>query len=189
MKKRKVSFALTLIVMITMSLHSQVALKTNVLMDALRLPNIGAEVGLNKKLTIDASVYYNPWKFSDRKQFKLLMAQPELRYWLCDKFNGHFFGTHLLGGVYNIMGIKPLFALWDDMKEYRYRGHFWGGGFSYGYQFILGKHWNAEATVGFGYAYVTYRKYPCTTCGELIEKSHKNYWGPTKAGLSLIYLF
>ena len=182
---------ITMVCLLTFSLYmqGQVAVKTNVVMDAFRLPNLGVEVGLSKKLTLDVPVYYNPWKFSDTKQMKLFMVQPELRYWLCDKFNGHFFGAHLMGGAYNTKGIKPPFALWDDMKDFRYKGRFYGGGVSYGYQFILGRHWNLEATVGVGYAYVTYKKYECSDCGEQLEKSHKNYFGPTKAALSLIYLF
>ena len=39
------------------------------------------------------------------------MVQPELRYWLCDKFNGHFFGFHLMGGAYNTTGIDLPFLL------------------------------------------------------------------------------
>ncbi|MFR7875400.1 MAG: DUF3575 domain-containing protein [Butyricimonas paravirosa] len=36
---------------------------------------------------------YNPWKWSGIK-FKHWLVQPELRYWLCDQFSGHFFGVH-----------------------------------------------------------------------------------------------
>lgn len=167
----------------------QVAIKTNLALDALRIPTLGVEVGLSNKLTLELPVVYNPWKFSSEKQFKLLIAEPEIRYWFCESFNGHFMGTHLLAGVYHTKGVSPPFALWSDMKEYSYKGEVYGAGISYGYQFLLGHHWNLEATVGIGYAYVKYKKFPCTNCGEMIEKSHKNYFGPTKAALSLIYLF
>lgn len=182
---------LTTLICLSMAcyMNAQLAVKTNVPMDALRMPNLGAEVGLAPRWTLDASFYYNPWKFSDDKQHKLLLVQPELRYWLCDTFNGHFFGLHLMAGSYNTMGIKPPFGLWDDMDTFRYKGRFYGGGISYGYQWILGRHWNLEATVGFGYNYVTYRKYECKHCGKQIDKGNKNYIGPTKAAINLIYLF
>lgn len=77
----------------------------------------------------------------------------------------------------------------DDLKDFRYKGHFYGGGVSYGYQFVLGRHWNLGATIGLGYAYVRYKKYECEECGDMLEKSNKNYWGPTKAALNLIYIF
>ena len=117
------------------------------------------------------------------------MVQPELRYWLCDKFNGHFFGVHGMVGNYQTTGIDLPFSVFDDLDKYRYKGNFYGGGISYGYQFILGRHWNLEATIGVGYAYVDYKKYECKECGKQVEKSNKNYFGPTKAALNLIYLF
>lgn len=93
-------------------------------MDAVAIPNLGVEVGLSKKLTVDIPFYYNPWKYSDNKMLKLVMVQPELRYWLCDKFNGHFFGFHLMGGAYNTTGIDLPFSPFDDLKDFRYKGHF-----------------------------------------------------------------
>ena len=61
-------------------------------------------------------------------------------------------------------------------------------GISYGYSWILGKRWNIEATIGFGYAYSNYDKYDCATCGRFKGSQDKHYFGPTKAGISLIYI-
>ena len=58
------------------------AIKTNALYWATTTANLGFEVGLSKKLTLDVSGNYNPWKFSDHKQIKHWLVQPELRYWL-----------------------------------------------------------------------------------------------------------
>ena len=60
---------------------------------------------------------------------------------------------------------------------------------TYGYQWILSRHWNVEAAVGVGYDYIKYKKYPCETCGTVEEQGHKNYFGPTKLALSLMYVF
>lgn len=169
---------------------AQIAVKTNVPLDALRLPNAALEVGLTRKFTADLTGYYNPWKFSDGKQHKVMLVQPELRYWLCDAFNGHFFGLHFMGGVYNTMGFEPpLFPLWDDMEDYRYKGWFAGAGLSYGYSFVLDRHWNLEATLGFGYNYVDYQKYECKNCGDKLDEGDTHYIGPTKAAINLIYVF
>ena len=62
-------------------------------------------------------------------------------------------------------------------------------GVSYGYQWILAKHWNLEGNIGVGYARVKYEQFECKTCGEKVSEGHKNYLGPTKAAISLIYLF
>ena len=36
-------------------------------MDALKIINLGAEVGLSKKLTLDLYANYNPWTYKDQK--------------------------------------------------------------------------------------------------------------------------
>ena len=81
------------------------AIKTNALYWATSTPNLGFEVGLAKKLTLDISGNYNPWKFGDDRQIKHWLVQPELRYWLCERFNGSFFGLH---GHYGEMNVSNL---------------------------------------------------------------------------------
>lgn len=65
-----------------------VGIKTNVLMDITKTINLGAEIGLSKKSTLDLYANYNPWEDSNNKMFKMLAFQPEYRYWFCDRFNG-----------------------------------------------------------------------------------------------------
>ncbi len=42
----------------------------------------------------------------DEARFKHWMVQPEARYWLCEKFNGHFLGVHAHYADYNVGGLK-----------------------------------------------------------------------------------
>ena len=81
------------------------AIKTNALYWATSTPNLGFEVGLAKKITLDVSGNYNPWKFGDDRQIKHWLVQPELRYWLCERFNGSFFGLH---GHYGEMNVSNM---------------------------------------------------------------------------------
>lgn len=202
---KRVLISLVCLIVSTL-MYGQVALKTNVAMDAIALPNVGAEVGLSKKLTLDVPVYYAPWKSymwknDDKKFMKLFMVQPEIRYWLCDKFNGHFFGLHGMGGAYHTTGVgnpplwinSPLDEFYTDEKgekyQLRHKGEFWGFGLSYGYQYILGRHWSIEGTIGVGYARVTDKQYECVDCGDYVGKKNHNYFGPTRAALNLIYVF
>lgn len=159
------------------------AAKTNLLYWGTTTPNLGFEIGLSKKYTLDISGGYNPWTFSDNKKLKHVLVQPELRYWTCERFNGHFFGLHAHYAHFNISDIK-----WLGTEDYRYQGNLYGGGFSYGYHWVLSNRWSLEATIGLGYAYIDYGKYDCGNCGEKIKDSHRNYWGPTKAGINLIYI-
>lgn len=159
------------------------AIKTNALYWATTTPNLGIELGLSKKVTLDISGNYNPWNFGDNKKLKHWLVQPELRYWLCERFNGHFFGLHGHYAEYNVANIKAL-----GLENYRYEGSLYGGGISYGYHWILNNRWSIEATVGVGYAYLDYDKYKCETCGTKLKEDTKNYWGPTKAGINIIYI-
>lgn len=161
----------------------RLAIKTNALYWATTTANLGLEVGLGKALTLDISGNYNPWKFSNYKQIKHWMVQPELRYWLCERFNGHFFGLHAHYADFNVSNLN-IFGL----GHYRYQGNLYGAGISYGYQWILNKRWSMEATIGVGYARVNYDKYICGHCGSKLDNGHKNYFGPTKAAINIIYI-
>lgn len=144
--------------------------------------NLGFEVALAKKLTLDVSGNYNPWKFSKDRQIKHWLVQPELRYWLCERFNGSFFGLH---GHYADVNMSNLDIF--GLGNYRYDGKIYGAGISYGYHWILKNRWSMEATIGAGYARLDYDKYACGKCGEKLGHNNKNYFGPTKVGLSIIY--
>lgn len=164
------------------------AVKTNLLSDLSTTMNLGGEFRLSDYLTLDVLLSYNPWEFPNNKKIKHLSVQPELRYWIYEPFNGHYLGSHLIYSNYNVGGLDLPLGIFSSLKNYRYRGFGYGLGFSYGYQWILSSRWNLEATFGFGYMYLDYSRYECKVCGKKIDDSHKNYFGPTKVGISLIYL-
>ena len=64
--------------------------------------NLGLEIGLAKKWSLDLSGNYNPWKFNDEIRMRHWGVQPELRYWLCERFIGHFIGLHGHYAKYNV---------------------------------------------------------------------------------------
>lgn len=176
------------------ALCQDVGVKSNLLADVLLNPNLGVEIGLASKWTLDVSGEFNAWTLSHDRRWKHWAVQPEARYWFCDRFSGHFVGVHAHGGQYNIGGIdgKINFLGTDarKLKDTRYQGWFVGAGVSYGYAWILGRHWNLEAEIGIGYSYTRYDRFRCAGCGKKIEsgKSH-NYVGPTKTAVNLVYLF
>lgn len=159
------------------------AVKSNLLYDATATINLGVEAGLGRRVTLDVSGNYNPFHFGNA-QWKHWLIQPEVRYWLCERFNGHFFGLHGHYAEYNVGGIN----FNETFHHNRYQGHLWGAGISYGYQWLIGRRWNLEATIGVGYARLWDKKYPIAPCGEVIRTRHRNYFGPTKIGLSIIFI-
>ncbi len=188
MCKIKYFFGLLFFGLVSLTVQAQhLNIKTNLLYDATATINLGLEMGLGKKTSLDVSGNYNPWTFSDERKWKHWLVQPEFRYWLCERFNGHFFGIHALGGQFNFNNIELPFDLYPGLKDYNYQGDFIGAGLSYGYQWMFGNRWGLEATLGLGYIYVKYDKYSCATCGTKLEEGNENYFGPTKAGITLIY--
>ena len=268
-----VVMALMLIGSARQSVAQDMALKSNLLYDATTTINLGYEVALNHKTTLDIWVNYNPWTLgrkwvglyeselpvsesnrasaSERDtKLKHLAIQPEVRWWLCEKFNGHFFGVHLHGGMFNVGALKlpfnwgryqysngnPLGAypvtmtpvnnpnvkvqgiayhastapyhglgetngtilepndvLWgyadrDGIYTNSFEGWFLGAGVSYGYHLIVSPRFSMEFTIGAGYAFLKYDKNRCTDCVKKLGEEVSHYFGPTRAGLSLIYM-
>ena len=171
----------------------EVAVKSNLLYDAALTLNAGVEVGIAPRWTLDVSGNYNGWTLSHRRSWRHWLVQPEARYWLCDRFAGHFVGMHVHGGKYNVghlpNGIMLLGSNLSRLSDFRYEGWFVGAGVGYGYSWILSRRWNVEAEIGLGYAYTQFDRYR-GRCGKRDRNNHvHHYVGPTKAALNLVYLF
>lgn len=158
------------------------AIKSNLLHDAATSMNLGVEFKAGRNLTLDIPVTYNPWIFNDNKKLKHVLVQPELRWWTCEPFNGHFLGLHGHYAYYNVGGYGS-----DHMKDYRHEGWLAGAGISYGYQFYIAPRWNLGFNIGLGYAYMDYEEWECRKCGDFRKTDTKHYFGPTRAGISLIF--
>ncbi|MDL2255338.1 DUF3575 domain-containing protein [Parabacteroides sp. OttesenSCG-928-G06] len=180
---KKIILVCSLLLALTANTYAQdkIALKTNTLgWAAYGTANIGVEFGLSDHWTLDIDLYANPWKFGDHKQLMAFGGQPEARYWLGDRFKGHFFGAH------------GLFLLHDGgLEKYRYDGWTAAAGLSYGYSLALGNRWRIEANVGAGYIHADYRKsgrvqYPDDV--RIYDPETKDMFGLTRAGLSVIFL-
>lgn len=191
--QRKTFFILLILISIVPYLRAQyISIKANLLYGAYTYtPNLSLEVGLGRRSTLDLSGGYNPWNLNgtaeNNKKLVHWLGEIEYRYWLCQRFTGHFFGIHALGTQYNIAKQELPLLFEKGSKEYRYEGYGYGGGISYGYNFFLGIRWSLEANIGIGYARLHYDKYKCYKCGEKVGTENRNYFGPTKAGISLIY--
>lgn len=65
----------------------------------------------------------------------------------------------------------------------------YGGGISYGYTMKLKRNWNIEFTAGLGYMYLDHDVFRNVKNGALYDNRKFHYWGPTKLGINIIYLF
>lgn len=170
-----------------------VAIKTNLLYDATATVNLGVEVGLAPKWTLDLSGNLNAWTLNENAKWKHWLVQPEARYWFCDRFSGHFLGIHAHAGQFNFGGIKNKLSFlgsdFSQLTNHRYQGIGAGAGITYGYDFILGRHWNLELALGAGYVYSKYDIFECAGCGRNVGQDNHHYVGLTKLAVNLVYLF
>lgn len=161
---------------VSMASAQKWAVKTNVAYWATATTNLGTELALGRKTTLDIVGMYNPFTFNDNKKMKLWGVQPEFRLWTCQRFVGHFFGLHGHYGQYNA-----------GLNTFRYDGWLAGAGISYGYQWVLGKRWNLETELGVGYAYMKYDRHLREKCQKFVDHKTSNYFGPTKLSISFVY--
>lgn len=193
--KRKIIVALLVLISVILRTSAQdVAVKTNLLYDIAATVNAGFEFGLASKWTMEVTGNFNSWTLSHDRRWKHWLVQPEVRYWFCDRFSGHFGGIHMHGGQYNIGNLKNNISFlgndFSKLSDYRYEGWFIGAGVSYGYAWLLGRHWNLEAEIGIGYAYTVSDQFRCTGCGKKQKEDIRHhYFGPTKAAIGLVYVF
>lgn len=170
------------------------ALKTNMLYDVLAAPNIGAEFYLGKNLSIVGNWMYGWWK-SDKRAFywRIYGGDVALRWWFGKAahekpLTGHHLGIYgslltydfELGGR-GYMGGVPRGAIWDKCNNFF--------GVEYGYSLPIAERWNIDFNVGVGHQGGVYQVYDAVDgCYIYRETRRRNYWGPTKAEVSLVWL-
>ena len=183
-----------------------VAIKNNLLYDATGTFNLGLEFGIAPKWTLNIEGNYNPFTWSDGKRWQHWAVQPELRYWTCNRFAGHFFalqGTYVQSDFSNVkvFNTKMWEHDWKTLKDGRAKGWAWGAALGYGYDWVLSKHWNIEFEIAVGALRNYYDKYLVDTRVQpeytnfkrkpAKDENHTVEWyaGPTKAAISLVYVF
>ncbi len=175
---------------------TDLSIKTNLLYDATATINLGVEFAVAEKMTVDISGSYNAWYTDESKNQKIRhsLIQPEFRYYLEERFKGHYIGAHLLGGEYNVNGDNWLFGTMIDMStisdldQGRYQGVGYGAGVAYGYVTSLCNRLNLEFNIGLGYIYLDYDIYGSAKCAPMVGSDTSGYFGLTKLGVTLSYI-
>lgn len=161
----------------------QVAVKTNGLMFLAGVPNLGCELVVGERSSVDLSFYggYKPYG----SDIKIMGVQPEYRYW----FNGRpmvreYIGIAALGASYDIHWGKHI-----------YEGDAVGVGITMGYSMVLGKRFNLEFSAGFGAVYFkqqqyfendNFEDYAANNPGKTNAHGYKLF--PAKLGVSISYI-
>lgn len=170
------------------------ALKSNLLYDAVLLPNIGVEFHLGRKWTLCANWQYSWWK-NDRKHlyWRIYGGDIGIRKYFGKAASTHLFTGHHLGlygqiltydvegGKRGLIGGIPGGTIWD-------KAHY-GGGLEYGYSQPVGKRFHLDFSLGAGYLGGICYEYLPMDDHYVWQATRKRSWlGPTKAEISLVWL-
>ncbi|MBQ6310290.1 MAG: DUF3575 domain-containing protein [Bacteroidales bacterium] len=166
------------------------AIKTNVLYDFAATPNFGIEIPIKKKWSIGANYTFPWWIWADNaRAYQILYWDVYARRWLGnrekkDVLSGWFVGLIGGGGYYDI----------EPHRAVPHRGYQgWGltASLEGGYAFYLSDRWSLEFSIAAGYMHTDYAKYKAVMGDEHLvwqHDDHRDWWGPTKANASLVYL-
>ena len=139
---------------------NRIGIKTNILEDAARVPNIGIECMLGKKWAIGLNGSYAWWKNSEKFRFwHTYGGSIEARKWFGwraknNNMIGHHVGYYFMTGKYDFAWGHP-----------GYQSNFTlNTGISYGYAARLSHSFTLDFVIGIGYINGNYKKYIKRNC-------------------------
>lgn len=159
--------------------------RTNVLYDALLLPTLGVEWRINRDLGIKLDGSLAWWGNEKEKVQKMWVLNPEVRWYLLR--NKRFYvGAAGSYGQYNIYKY-PIGSI--VAKDTGYQGDLWSAGVTVGYQLYLSRCFSVDFNLGLGYTRFDYDTFGITDGVRVYKQRErsKNFWGPTQAGISLVW--
>lgn len=166
-------------------IKSELRLGTNLLYDVATVANLYFEAEFAPHMAANLSATFSPWDIK-RPDIKIrtLIFQPEFRWYFADNFKGHYVGIEGHFGWYNVaLGGKTRYQDRDGNTP------LWGAGLSYGYVLPFNEHWGMDFGISAGYARLVYDCFYNVENGAKFTTSTRNWWGPTKVGISIYYQF
>ena len=164
---------------------SRVALKTNLLYDAVLIPNAGVEVSLGRQWTVGVDGFFTWFSSDSRHRYwqgyggyltlrRYLGTPVEGQSFL---FKGHHIGAYALGLTYDVE--------WGG-RGYQADRFGFGGGVEYGYALPIGRNLLLDFSLGIGFQDGEYKEYDPQDNHYVWQTTSKRHWfGPTKAEVSL----
>lgn len=163
--------------------NGKIAIKSNLLQLGIGVSNLGAEISFGDRFSVDLPITYSPYTISNDWNFRIFALQPEFRYWFSEAMSRHFVGFHSHLAYFNVA--------FNENKRYQSSAGrpTWGFGISYGYALKLCEKMNLEFNIGAGYANIDYDLYRNVTNASRYAYDKKDYWGITRVGITLSYMF
>jgi outer membrane protein OmpA-like peptidoglycan-associated protein len=167
-----------------------VALKNNLLYDAVLTPNLQAEFRLAPHWTMEIGAGFNPFPLDDTKlpKWRHVLAWVEPKYWFCGAFTRDFIAFNAAYSHYNVAGGKyPVGWIYKDVLDNRFEGDAVMAGLSYGWHFPVSTHFSIELEAGVDAGYTWFDRFECQHCGKRLAREDKWFAVP-KAGVNLVVL-
>lgn len=162
------------------------ALKTNLLFDAVLVPNISLEWGFADHWSVSAE-YMHAWWKSDRshRYWRTYGGNVELRYWFGRKAQEKRLTGHHVGAYF---GLLTYDFEWGG-KGYLARNASTNIGLSYGYALPIARRLNLDFEIGIGYFSGKYDEYEPRGDYYFWEATKNRKWfGPTRLEATLVWL-
>lgn len=177
---RRFIFICCMVFMCTLAKAQFYSVKTNLLGWATTNMNIEGSVSIHRNWSVHLPINYNPWNYAKRTKFNNVVVEPGIRYWPVESYIRSFIG---------LQGIFARYHVSYEKATYRYNGHGWGAGLSYGYAKVISSNWNLEFEGGVGVLWVDQTKYYTRRCSPPLEHQKKPIVIPSKLSISVAYLF
>ena len=169
-------------------------LKTNMLNDILLTPNIGVEFYLGKNYSATMNWKYAWWNNRDRSwHWRNYGGDIAVRKWFGKMANekpltGHHAGLYLSAFTHDFLLSETGYMAGKPKGNIFDRANF-AAGVEYGYSMPIAERLNIDFSLGVGYMWGKYYEYkPIDDCFVWQVTKQRNYFGPTKAEISLIWL-
>ena len=160
----------------------RLAVKTNLLYDAILMPSLEVEYRIADRWTVNLEGDMAWWNNDGKhKCYQVATISPEGRWWFGQKqgspWHGHYLGV--FGGF-----------TWYDLENGKegYQGEAEMVGVSYGYMFPIGRRLSLEAGIGLGYMHSKYEEYLPIDGHYVYQQTNRmNYFGPLKLKFALVW--
>ena len=164
---------------------SYYALKSNLLYDALLIPNLSLEASIGSGWTLGAGGMFAWWsKDAKHRYWRIYGGDLEIR-----KYFGTLSKSKPLQGHH--LGIYGDFLTYDfefGAKGYQSKATY-AAGIRYGYSHPIANRLNLDFALGIGYLHSNYKTYvPRDGCYVYQETKKQKWLGPTQAEISLVWL-
>ena len=164
---------------------SYFALKSNLLYDALLVPNLSLEASIGSGWTLGAGGMLAWWsKDAKHRYWRIYGGDLEIR-----KYFGTLSKSKPLQGHH--LGIYGDFLTYDfefGAKGYQSKATY-AAGIKYGYSHPIANRLNLDFALGIGYLHSNYKTYvPKDGCYVYQETKKRKWLGPTQAEISLVWL-